>query len=462
MTSLLGGRCDARVRLRPVDRVGSAAPEFIALAEACGVRLDGWQQDVLDDGLAERADGSWAASEVDLIASRQNGKNGVLEVRELGGVVLLNEWVIHTAHLFKTTMESFDRLYSLVEANLDVKEFLTQKVASPASGYSMRFRGGGRISFIARSRSSGRGLTGDLLVFDESQDLNDDAQGALLPTVSARPGAQVWYTGSAPGVGSVVWHRTRKRGRSGEPGRFAYFEYSADPEADLDDRAAWAQANPAFGVRITEEAIESERMSMSDEMFARERLSISPDLLEAGGPFGKAWAAVCDDAATAAPDVFAFDANPERSAAGIVVAGRAGPTIEVVDYRPGVSWLVARSVELWEKYRAPFVVDRKGPAGSFVPELESSGVRIIELPDLDLARACGSFFDAVMDGAVTVRTNTDLDAAVACAVQRTMGDQWAWGRRKSGDIALLMAATLALWEVAKPAEPSRTWFGGYA
>lgn len=444
MTSLLDGRCAARVRLRPVDRVGSAAPEFVDLAAACGVVLDGWQRDVLDDGLAERADGSWAASEVDLIASRQNGKNGILEVRELGGLVLLGEWIIHTAHLFKTTMESFERLYALVEANADVKDFLVSKHASPASGYTMRFRGGGRISFIARSRSSGRGLTGDVLVFDEAQDLNDEAQGALLPTISARPGAQSWYTGSAPGVGSVVLHRIRQRGRAGEPGRFSYFEFSAPPEADLDDRAAWAQANPAFGVRITEEAIESERMAMSDEMFARERLSISPDLVEAGGPFGKQWAAVCDDDAQASADLFAFDANPERSAAGIVAAG-AGPILEVVDYRPGTSWLVGRAVELWEKYGAPFAIDRRGPAGSFAPDLEARGVKVIELVDLEMARACGAFFDAVMDGAVKIRSNTDLDTAVAGAAQRPVGDQWVWGRKRSADVSLLVAATVAHW-----------------
>src|SRR5262249_45164317 len=162
------------------------------------------------------------------------------------------------------------RLFDLVEAIPSIRERVSYHIASVGSGYDLQFEGGGRVRFIARSRTSGRGLTGDLLVCDEAQDMTDDAQGALLPVVSARPNAQVIYTGSAPSEASSVFHRVRRRGRSAEAGRLAYMEFSADPDCDLDDRAAWAEANPALGVRITETAIEAERGSMSDEQFARE------------------------------------------------------------------------------------------------------------------------------------------------------------------------------------------------
>jgi phage terminase large subunit-like protein len=298
------------------------------LAAACGLFLDDWQQLWLDVAMGERADETWAATTVGCIASRQNGKNGTVEARELYGLTVLDEQIIHTSHVFGTTRDSYARLLAYIQANPEVEETLVSHVASPASGYQMRFRGGGRISFIARSRTSGRGLTGDLLIFDEAQDLNDAMQEALLPTISSRPGSQAWYFGSAPGGASETFHRIRARGRAGEEERMAYLEWSADPEADLDDRDAWAQANPAMNVRavsINEEIIESERAEMSDEGFARERLSISPDLFDGANIIPAAdWSACADEnSGLVGKTVYALDVSPSRDTASVVAAGDA-------------------------------------------------------------------------------------------------------------------------------------------
>lgn len=441
---------------QPQGAVRSSGADAVELAAACGVYLDPWQELCLDQALLERLDGSWAAAVVGLIASRQNGKNEAVVAFELYCLTVLNLWIIHTAHLFPTARESYMRLLEVIEAHPDTKDALVYNVASPASGYEMRFRGGGRIRFIARSRSSGRGLTGDVLICDEAQDLNDDAQGALLPTISARPGAQTWYLGSAPDETSSVFHRIRKNGRDGSDPRLAYLEFSADPDADLDDHAAWAQANPAYGDRVTQEAIASERGSMSPEMFARERLSISPDLSDGFRLIpAEKWAAVCDPDVTTEAAMFAVDANPERSAAAIVAVG-AGPTVEVVDYRPGVTWVVDRCVELKDKYHGAFAVDVTGPAGAFVDELKRRRVRVVELSAQDIPRACESFYDRVMDATVSVRRNQNLDAAVRDVVKRNVGDgAWAFGRRVTElqDISPLVAASVGVWAWSSKAKP---------
>lgn len=448
MTSLLGERLGVqspRVLLEPRGVVRSSGPYAAALGETCGVVLDEWQRTVLDVSMGERADDSWAASDVCLIASRQNGKNGVVEVREVFGLTVLHETIIHTSHLFTTTRESYDRLMALIEGHPDVKDRLVYSVASPASGYEMRFRDGGRIKFIARSRASGRGLTGDLLIFDEAQDLNDDAQGALLPTISARPGAQTWYFGSAPGINSTVFHRLRKRGRAGEDARLAYFEFSADPHADLDDREAWAQANPALGVRITPEAIEAERASMSDEMFARERLSVSPDLADFGGVFAREqWYGVCDDSLATDAGMFAFDVSIDRSAAAIAVCGD-GPALELVDYRPGTGWLLERLCELYSQHGKPFAFDRRGPAGNFSEELQRRGVQLVDLTLEQFVKSAADFYDGVLGKAFHVRSDRDLDRAVSGAEKRYVADAWTWGRKGDVDISPLVACSLALW-----------------
>ncbi len=452
MSCVLDGRLGIqmpRVRARPQGITGSRGPVAVDLAAKCGFYLDEWQASWLGDGMATRADGSWAASEVAGIVSRQNGKNGAVEVRELAGLVLYDEEIIHTSHIFPTTKESYRKLMALVEAHPDVRNYLTYAVASPSTGYEMRFRGGGRIKFIARHRTSGRGLTGDLLIFDEAQDLSDDALGALLPTISARPGSQAWYLGSAPNLESEVFHRIRERGRAGGEGALAYVEHSADPGADVDDREAWAQANPALGTRITEAAIEGERMAQSAEVFARERLSISPDLADLSIFPGSSWVDCLDPDLTVKPQFFAFDVNPERSEAGIVAAGE-GPTLEVVDYHPGTGWLLDRIVELWKRYGKPFAVESKGPAGSIAEELirirreGGAAVELIEINGPDMARACEGFFDDVTERKVKIRANDDLDSAVTGAAKRSVGDVWVWGRKPSKrDISLLVAATVA-------------------
>jgi hypothetical protein len=437
------------VLVLPSGITGTWGPDATELAARNGLLLDEWQESVLDGAMSYRVDGSPAADKIGLIVARQNGKNAVLEARELYGLTVQGEWIIHTSHLFTTTKESFNRLLSMIEADPDTKDTLTYQVASPASGYEMRFRSGGRIKFIARSRTSGRGLTGDLLVFDEAQDLNDDALGALLPTISARPRSQTWYQGSAPGPESTVWQRIRKRGRTGGDDRLTYLEWSADPEVELDDRDAWVQANPSMGQRpdsgITITACETERGQMSDEMFARERLSVSPDVDElADRPWSaETWEAVNDAGAeTSGRLSFALDVNPERSAGCLAVSD--GSTVEVVAHLAGVHWILDRVEEVAGRWGGGVAIHEAGPAGSFIAELEQRNVRVERVGEREFTQACGMFFDAVTDGNVRVRRHPALTSAANGARKKLTGDAWKWARRDATvDVSPLVAVTLA-------------------
>lgn len=454
----------------PSGIAASGAPEAVELAAECGRALDEWQELVLDALLAIDSAGLPSTADLVLIASRQNGKNGAIEVAELDWCVQQGLTVIHTAHLFKTARESYDKLLSLVEAHPDIRGELAHKVASPAAGYEMRFRSGGRAIFIARSRSSGRGLTGDRLVIDEAQDLDDDALGALLPVVSARPNRQVLYTGSAPGMTSFVLHRLRKRGRglgATNTERFAFFEFSADPDCDLDDRGQWAQANPSFGDRISVESIESERASMSDEMFARERLSISPDLPDedANGIPREAWRECAKPESKPAGKVaFAVDMPWSRAKAVIVAAGQStvdGKThLEVIEQRSGVKWIVERLVELRDKWGPVAVtLDPSGPAGALVAELEQAGVELTLPTGRQYAQACGAFFDDIVEPRLAHLDDKILNSAVAGTVKKNREDLFVWDRRRpEHDVSPVIAATLARWawvtqEAPEPGKP---------
>ena len=74
-------------RLRVAPRAASTYGDLAAdLASDYGLTPDPWQQIVLDDWLAEGS-GRWLSLTCGLSVPRQNGKNALLEVRELFGMV---------------------------------------------------------------------------------------------------------------------------------------------------------------------------------------------------------------------------------------------------------------------------------------------------------------------------------------------------------------------------------------
>lgn len=449
-----------RVQVLPQGSVSSSGSEAAELAGLVGVRLDPWQRHVLDVSLGERADGSWAAKTVDVLASRQNGKNAAVEIRELFGAVVLGERVLHTAHEFKTSLKAHARIRDLIGMHPDVADAVKRKWATPAQGYLFEFRSGGKIEFVARSGGSGRGFTEDLLILDEAQALTDEHLGALMPALSARSvegDPQVWYLGSAPDQDQFVWQRRRKAWRAGGTPTQASFEFSADPSADLDDRDAWAQANPGLGIRISEEFIAgTERTSMSDEQFAKERMSISPDALDDQDAL-PGWLALTAPSVIAGPLAIAVDVSPDRRWTSIAASGKSdsgGQHVEVIDHLPGTSKAVARIVELHARWSPVAVaLDPAGPAGSLLADLERAGVPVRSITQREHGQACGMLWDDVTEKRIIHLGDPVLNAAVAGARRRLVGDAWLWDRKKSDvDISPLVAATLARWAHAATVE----------
>src|SRR6185312_11020433 len=122
---------------------------------------------------------------------------------------------------------------------------------------------------------------------------------ALLPTLSARPNPQVWYTSTAGEPTSVQLGRVRERGIAGSDSSLAFFEWSVDPDDyDPTDPRCWAQANPGLGIRISPEYVLAERAALSPEAFARERLGVGlypTDLADAWQVISRqAWMALLD------------------------------------------------------------------------------------------------------------------------------------------------------------------------
>lgn len=457
----LNGQQRPRVSSVPESADSTTGDDAVELCEMAGLHLDPWEELVLRESLGERADGRWSAFEVGLMVSRQNGKGAILEARELVGLFLLEEeLILHSAHEFSTSMEHFARIRDLIEGTPEFdRKVKAVRTANGKEGIELKT--GQRLQFKARTKGGGRGWTSDLVIFDEAMDLPEASHGSILPTVSARPNPQVWYVGSAVDrwvhQHGVVFSRIRERGHKGGDSALAYFEWSADasnPEdVDTKDRDLWGQANPALGIRISEEHIAHELRSLDARTFAVERLGvgdwpptdgsiqqiISPEL----------WASCVDTHSEAEGLVtFAVDVTPDRSRASIgVAAGRkgGGDHVEVVDRREGTGWIVDRMVELVERHDAgPSVLDKGGPAAVLQGPLEQRGIEVRLLSANEYAQACGSFYDAVDQRTLRHRGHPDLTSAVKGAAKRPLGDSWAWSRKSSGvDISPLVACTLA-------------------
>ncbi|MGW0795182.1 terminase [Streptomyces sp. NPDC002692] len=491
---LMTGLQTPRLSTAPAAFLSSAGQEAVELAAMAGLELFPWQQHVLDIGLRERDDGSWAAFEVCVNVPRQNGKGAIIEARELAGLFLLDEeLIIHSAHEFKTSKVAFERIEALILGMPDLRKRVL-RVLNNTNETSIKLVTGQKLQFLARSGGSGRGFSGDCNMMDEAMILGDEGMGALMPTMSAIPNPQLWYLGSA-GIGaqSVQLARLRRRAQaaveSGQPDRsLAYFEWSVDPHLDecpqgctdhddSGDPASWARANPSLGHLISPEFVRNERASLgSGGVFERERLGVGLYPSDEADTWQviaeEAWRALAvgnveeiAEARTTSPVALAIDMTPERSHAAICAAlrWRGGVHVVVVDHRPGTGWILERAKELHAKWNPrAWVVDPASAAASLIPELEDEddglGVEVVKPKAREMAAACGQFYDAVTDQSLTHFDEAPMASALAGAQKRDLGDAWAWARRTVGvDISPLVAATEAKWglsvDVEETADP---------
>jgi hypothetical protein len=458
-------------RVRHAPRAASSdADDATFLASGYGLTPDPWQEDILDDWLGRRADGQWAAAKCGLCVPRQNGKNALLEMRELFGMVALGEKFLHTAHEVKTARKAFLRIASFFENVRQYPELaaLAKEIRKTNGQEAIVLTNGGSIEFIARSKGSGRGFTVDVLVCDEAQFLSDEEFEALGYTVAAAPlgNPQFIVTGTPPdpekGEAGEVLTRLRRDGESKRDKHLAWTDYGVPdgPIPDVDNRALWLAVNPAIeSGRLSLARIEKIEYGVTaPEGFARERLGWwgDPDAASSTAFGPGRWKACRVEDLTPAVKALGVAVAFDRMRASIGVAGMSGETVVVgaVDKREGVGWLIPELVRIQTERGVPVVVDGGGPTADMIPAMEASGISLQIISTSELKDACAGIFDAVQEQRLAHPGHPDLDAAVASAAKRDVGDRWAWARRKSaGDISMLEAVTLAAWAANGPSGP---------
>lgn len=408
-----------------------------------------WQRYVADVSTEIDPDtGHPAYREIVVTVPRQSGKTTLVLSWELQRALMWGK----AQRIAYTAQTGFDARRKLLDDQAPMLlasplAAAVDRVQRAQGNEALVFRNGSRIDVLASTETAGHGKSLDAACIDEAfADTDDRREVAILPTMATRRDAQIFVVSTMGTEASTFLNRKVAAGRqaveAGETSGIAYFEWSAEADMAIDDPATWWSCMPALGNTITEDVVRHALQTMSEGEFRRSWLN-QQTRSDERVISAEMWELV--QAPSAAPEGdlrFAFDVDPDRSAAAIAVSDSAGQ-VEVVEHRAGVDWLVDRLVELASKWNAPVVLDGYSPAGGFGDLLENRGVKVVRYSTREVAFACGGFFDAVVARSIAVRPHSGLDLAIESVRRRQVGDSWLWSRSGEVGKSPLFAATLA-------------------
>ena len=465
----LRGSQEPRIRVAE-DYEFSYGGDAGELAGAYGLTPDPWQQTVLDDWFAVDEDGKYVHDTCGLSVPRQNGKNGVLEVRELYGMTVEGEKILHTAHEVKTARKAFLRLLSFFENERDYPELVeaVKSIRKTNGQEAIELTNGGSIEFSARSKGAARGFTVDVVICDEAQELSDDQLEALMPTSAAGPlqNSQLILLGTPPGptTNGEVFPRTRKGALGENAEGTSWLEWSVTEVGDVYDEQRWEETNPALGYRLTRKSIEKELKTMSPDGFARERLGWWASDIANACFKADAWAKLAADFTDEEiaeqrewKRALGVKFSSDGATASIAIAlwkKDATPHVEVIKSEStayGISWAVEIAAQLWSRVSV-IAVDGRSNAQTFVGELAEAGVSkkaVCLVTAGNVIAASSMFVNAVSSGEITHNDQPALNDAVTSAQKRKIGADGGYGFKSANetDVTPLDAAALALWGV---------------
>lgn len=460
------------------------------VAAALGKPLQAWQRQVVDVATEVMPDGSWAYRTVVIHVQRQAGKTTLI------GPVNLHRGLTRSCKTWLTAQSRQDAR----DTWLDVAELVTH---SPLSSIITDRKSNGSEALTSPLGSTFRvfaptedglhGKANELVTVDEVWAFDGLAgvslEQAILPTFTTT-GGQLWLTSTAGTARSTWFLDYVKMGRAaveaGSAERIAYFEWSVDPAAATEIEQLLTEIRKAGGVAALEDpafltkldrALDLTLAAHPGEYARRDAVADAAvkmpplEFLRAYGNHwtttsdgtipGHAWRecrdrAILDGAELPKPEKLAglaFDVDVEDHVA-IAGSWSHGPldAVDVLDVVPRAQ-AVARIVELAGKYGIQLQqvgYDKNGPGLDLADELARiAGGALAGITSSDHRAACAGILATINAGALIHRGTAVLDAAVANAAARDVGDGgFLWSRRDSaGPIAGLTAATIARWQL---------------
>jgi len=400
--------------------------------------------------------------------SRQNGKSNLVRLRILAGLLLWGDkLVLSTAQSREVALEQFRLVVELCE---DVPWLSKQikKVSRTNGKEELEFKTGGRLKVVATTEGASRGFSADLVIVDEvRQHRTTDAYAALVYTTQARPNPQVWAVSNAGDAGSIVLNRMRDQAMAaiatGTPGPLGWWEWSAEPGADLDDRDAWATANPALGHLIDEDALAARVKSDPPDIVRTEMLCQWVDTLDSPFPSG-VWADAYDPAVSIAPGRptwLGIDVTPDRRDAALVAVqlleDEETKVVHVLD-----TWhadqtiddlaIAGKVAQRARDLEARVVAFDRWTAAGIAQRISGQSIPVGDVSGARFAQACDELLSAMVSKRLKHTGQEVLTEQVSSAARKTTGDGgWRIVRRQSaGPVCAAVAMAMAVHHATQP------------
>jgi phage terminase large subunit-like protein len=420
-----------------------------------------WQKWVLDDMMRVDAKGMYIRKTSLLLVARQNGKSHLGRMRVIWGLFYGGEM----KHLIMssnraTALMTFREIAWIIENAPHLKAG-TKAIRYANGGERIELLNGATLDLVSDTRDSSRGRTADFLWIDEVREISKDGYTAAIPTTRARPNSQTFLSSNAGDAFSETLNNLRERALSAPPKSFGFYEYSAPQYCKINDRQAWALANPSLGYTITEEAIEEAIATSPIENTRTETLCQWIDSLSSPWPHG-----VLEDTsdstlemAAGAYTVFGFDVSPSRRN-GSLVAGQLLPDgrigigiLETYSSQVAIDELkMAASIKAWcDIYKPRLVCFDKYATQTIADRLSNSGVMVEDVSGQQFYKACGDLLEGLVNHRVVHNGQAELIQQMNNCSAKVNDAAWRIIKRKSaGDISAPIGLAMVVTKLMIP------------
>ena len=420
-----------------------------------------WQEFVLKDMLTVDKDGMWIHRTNLLLIARQNGKTHLARMLILAHLI---KWPSRNILIMSSNrsmaLDTFRQIAYILESNDHLKGFVKQ-IRHANGTESIEMLDGTRLDVVAATRDGSRGRSADFLYIDELREVSEEGYRAAIPTTRAKPNAQTLLTSNAGDAFSKVLNDLHERCVDRPPRSLGFYEYSAPQYCKIDDRSAWAMANPALGYTITESAIEESIATSPIENTRTETLCQWVSSLSS--PFPPNSIEDCSDSELVINPggyaVFGFDVSPSKRnaslCAGILMPdGRiAVGILESWESQVSVDDLkIAASIKGWaDIWRPRTILFDRYATQSIADRLANAGCVVESCDGQQFYRACGDLLDAVVNGRLVHNGQRELIEQFSNVAAKVNDSAWRIIKRKSaGDISAPISIAMIVSQLMKP------------
>jgi phage terminase large subunit-like protein len=431
------------------------------LCEIIKMPLLPWQEHVLKDMLTVDTKGKWIRKTNLLLIARQNGKTHLARMLILAHLIKWETNVLIMSSNRSMALDTFRQVTDILENNDHLKGFVKQ-IRYANGTESIEMLNGTRLDVVAATRDGSRGRSvNGLLFIDEVREITEEGFRAATPVTRAHPNSHTLLCSNAGDAFSTVLNDLRERAISYPPKSFGFYEYSAPQYCKIEDRNAWAMANPSLGYTITEEAIEEAIATSPIENTRTETLCQWIDSLSSPWPHG-----VLEETSdntlemtSGAYTVFGFDVSPSRRN-GSLVAGQILPDgrigigiLETYSSQVAIDELkMAASIKGWaDIYKPRLVCFDKYATQTIADRLSNSGVMVEDVSGQQFYKACGDLLEGLVNHRVVHNGQAEFIQQMNNCSAKVNDSAWRIVKRKSaGDISAPIGLAMVVSKLMIP------------